>query len=57
MICPVCDMGVLEPFTDEKGLRYNICDACGSEIATPHDLRYNKAKFLAKRDKDGNKKW
>lgn len=39
---------------EENGLRYNICDACGSEIATPKDLQYNKAKQLAKRKDNGN---
>jgi len=44
MICPVCDMGILEPLLDENGYRYNICDSCGSELITPKDSRYNKAR-------------
>ena len=54
MICPVCDMGILEPFLDEKGYKYNICDACGTELVTPKDSLYNKAKSLAKRKDNGN---
>jgi len=40
-------MGTLEPL-EENGLRYNICTNCGSEISTPKDLRYNKAKKAIK---------
>jgi len=54
MICPVCDMGILEPLVDEKGFKYNICDACGTEVVTPKDSLYNKAKALAKRKENGN---
>lgn len=53
MICPLCEMGELE-LHEENGLRYRICDSCGSEIAIPADLRYNKAKKLAGRKNNGN---
>ena len=44
MICPVCDMGILDPQQDEKGYRFNICDNCGVDLVTPKDQLYNKAK-------------
>lgn len=55
MICPVCDMGILEPHIDEQGTKYHICDSCGSELVTPKDASYNKAKAAVKRNnKNGN---
>ena len=57
MICPVCEMGILEPLVDEKGYKYHICDSCGSELVTPKDSLYNKALSLANRKKtNGNEK-
>jgi len=55
MICPVCEMGVLQPETDEDGLMFSICDYCQMELVTPKNAQYNKAKFLAKKGKrNGN---
>jgi len=56
MICPLCNMGVLEPLIDEDGLMFSICDYCEHELVTPKNAQYNKAKFLAKRKENGNKK-
>ena len=58
MICQICEIGELEQETEisELGIdyKYHLCNYCGSEVATPTDLRYNKARFLAyKRENNG----
>ena len=54
MICPICDMGILQSEIAEDGLMLSVCDYCNHELVTPKDAQYNKAKFLAKRNKNGN---
>ena len=51
MKCDICQIGNATQIEEETvtglALRYHLCDYCGSEFATPHDLRYNKAKKTA----------
>lgn len=59
-ICLVCDSGNLSQHIDVnvfeyKGKTYEVkyyyheCDACGSEIALPHDLKINKRLIVQKK--------
>jgi hypothetical protein len=55
MICPVCEVGILEPLTDEKGFTKHFCDYCSNELETQKDMFYNKALASVKRrNKNGD---
>ena len=57
MICPCCDVGTATPLIIDDPivihgvsyntkLKFNLCDYCESEFATPEDVRYNHQQIV-----------